>query len=1365
MDGLVAQGTESVYNFPQSLRRLDLFPYVPVAAVREHRTVCGAAATLVITAVMVVYLSTTIDSFVHSRPVIQQVFGTEAGRRFYIPDIAVSVVEGSDNTPVVSPRHWQIAFTKNVIVGQYRGGKTVRAIEQAGECGNISAKLNLTPSVRGNYSRLLSCPVHSNATFMQGQFNDPEYHYIGIDLRACDNRTYKGPGGCASLAETLELLRGRGVTLYVAQDRAAIQDSSAPALWSFKSELLPHIGVVYYSELYMQHWEDVDRRRYIFDPEKSVQYLRVLDRDSSLREFDPAGATLWRLYIRIAPLRVTQYMSRQLLLDLLGSWGALFGFLVNTVGLASLFISRRMFFAQLQLVSTDPELGLLRNYMFDHYGRISTVGLEEFHRAQLREESAREQFYAEVRASGLNLKRKFNIRRSWRPLSRDNYAPPVVARPLQALESATTSTRIQDILRLCGFESCRLFIGIDYTGSNAEKGHETFDGKSLHYIEPGQCNPYQRVIRALGAALEGFVDGSVAAYGFGDTTTRDVGVFSLAGDSEDTCGCVAEVLERYAEVTPHVELSCPTSFAPLIRRVVAESRGSPRHSILVIVADGQVSDDDATFSCSATTDTIAAIVEASAYPISIVTVGVGDGPWEKMRHFVTKLPQRRFDNFHFVEFHSCWDLAAGDEETKDARLASCCLETETRYAHLLQPLRDLAENWSVDIAKELEEYIDDLEGVTFAFDDSGKSLNFAQAALLIQGSALVYSKKVEYLYNLVFQALEFITSRRRPKEEDPNAANDAAETEPGEEEFLPLDDIAVATNIDLDDNKVKDEDESRDAWSRPGGAYASRALLLAAALRPDTSAGGDAFQLHSCAVHRSGALVLDAASSSCESADAWVSLAPGWGAARMSVAPQPVDGDVATGESAADFSMEIARPDAPPGADGVEPLGDVDDDDDSDGGDGNEVDSGEAGRSFDPAPLPDLNTTVGPDGRGPRVLAQRARNAQPRPRRGAFRGDGDTVVEEWVMQDPHDDLAVRLRPLRKGKTYRAPSQAELVGLSTSSAAAAAVAAKSIDEQPITAIVRARAPFFQEFDYLYVAEMRNRRASARRKRSASRHADHIGMAEAEAVERGEADEDWRRDIFDGDFETIADVEAAMEGAPAADAAGDADDNAPGDDSDDDDGFSDMPTVEETAAAVEELPEDPVLTQQQEMCKAEARHLEEVQLAVRISEWHARLAPLLEEQEARPVFDIQDTGRAILDQLAEDKVEEDKVVKFEEIAKGHKPWQISRMFLSTLLLINCKNIQVDSTAPLSFVLKSAVPRFDISSYNAAPPPEPSIQKIPGPRGPEHTDDDGQQMEEQQEEVEEAEEVEDVPKKKKKKSNKRKRVKDIATDDYSE
>ena len=90
-------------------------------------------------------------------------------------------------------------------------------------------------------------------------------------------------------------------------------------------------------------------------------------------------------------------------------------------------------------------------------------------------------------------------------------------------------------------------------------------------------------------------------------------------------------------------------------------------------------------------------------------------------------------------------------------------QSEQRFAHLLEPIRDLAQNWSIDVAAELEDYISELESITISFED-GKALDFAEAALLIQGSACVYSKKVEHLYTLVYNTLDRVVDKKRKEQ-------------------------------------------------------------------------------------------------------------------------------------------------------------------------------------------------------------------------------------------------------------------------------------------------------------------------------------------------------------------------------------------------------------------------------------------------------------------------------------------------------------------------------------------------------------------------------------------------------------------------
>lgn len=205
-----------------------------------------------------------------------------------------------------------------------------------------------------------------------------------------------------------------------------------------------------------------------------------------------------------------------------------------------------------------------------------------------------------------------------------------------------TIEEVQQALMKAGVESSQLILGIDFTKSNLWTGKKSFGGRSLHQVDRKSMNPYQTVIKVLGNTLEAFDDDKlIPAYGFGDATTANKSVFSFT-DGDRPCNGFAEVLTRYDQIVRGAHLAGPTNWAPIIDRAISIVAEEQCYHILVIVGDGQVTN---------AAETREAIVRASSYPLSIVAVGVGDGPWDMMEEFDDELPTRKFDNFQFVELN------------------------------------------------------------------------------------------------------------------------------------------------------------------------------------------------------------------------------------------------------------------------------------------------------------------------------------------------------------------------------------------------------------------------------------------------------------------------------------------------------------------------------------------------------------------------------------------------------------------------------------------------------------------------------------------------------------------------------------------
>jgi hypothetical protein len=217
-----------------------------------------------------------------------------------------------------------------------------------------------------------------------------------------------------------------------------------------------------------------------------------------------------------------------------------------------------------------------------------------------------------------------------------------------------TYEEVQQGLRKAGLEGCDLILGLDCTKSNTWNGKTTFAPYSpnLHaLVGDGVLNPYQQVIHIVGRTLEPFDDDNkIPTYLFGDAATKAVKVRSITGD--EPCNGFQDVLDHYnREVSAGLQMSGPTSFAPIIKKAINIVRKNKSYHILVIIADGAV---------TMVEETKKAIIKASKYPLSIIVVGVGDGDlgdgkigeaWKLMEEFDDGLPKRKFDNFQFVNFH------------------------------------------------------------------------------------------------------------------------------------------------------------------------------------------------------------------------------------------------------------------------------------------------------------------------------------------------------------------------------------------------------------------------------------------------------------------------------------------------------------------------------------------------------------------------------------------------------------------------------------------------------------------------------------------------------------------------------------------
>ena len=627
-------------------------------------------------------------------------------------------------------------------------------------------------------------------------------------------------------------------------------------------------------------------------------------------------------------------------------------------------------------------------------------------------------------------------------------------------------------------------------------------------------------------------------------------------------------------------------------------------------------------------------------------------------------------------------------------------DMESRFGHLLQPIRDLAQNWHIDLASELEDYLHELERLTVNIDSTTHSqlaqssqhsgsggsggaaqLNFVEAALLIQGSACVYSKKVEYLYSLLYSTLDVVIEQRRKDARKQSSINASGQDDDAVDEddrpLLPLDSIQEASNIDMDERATEPYAKAR---------RATLLYRLPAALRQRTGRGGAgasdkqegcSFRISECTVHSSGALLLEERDN-----------------ALLDANLRRISADVPFGSPAAAIRAHRESLHVQPTPSGSQQLQSAAaeavpqelDFNDHDGFDDNDDDAPAAFHDDLPFQQPPPLAVNGDAAFG--AAEAKAGKAV------RFASDGHlcsynelsvATVDPYTQLDPFD-ASYPTKPFKRGKTTRVYREkpatagvADMRGLYGSSGVYAAV-----EEEVRSGSVRVVC--HAEFAELFVGSVTRRRQEERKRRKRDREererqvrevdGRHVLPQHVGAVDDA-AEDDAAADLFDGGDGGAADEWDEPDPLPSAE-------------------FLPPALSFLTAASSASASSDDYTAASQtyeDLCR---QHLDAYlasaeqsvtssSLQARVREWQDKLEPILEEEDSHPNFDIRHYGDRMLQSLEEahqdGQAAVGELVAFEYAVRGVQKWEVCRLFLATLQLANNGNVEIDASTESS------------------------------------------------------------------------------------
>jgi len=605
---------------------------------------------------------------------------------------------------------------------------------------------------------------------------------------------------------------------------------------------------------------------------------------------------------------------------------------------------------------------------------------------------------------------------------------------------------------------------------------------------------------------------------------------------------------------------------------------------------------------------------------------------------------------------------------------------DTRFAELLKPIKDLTANWEVPLSQYLEEYLDDLQSIPITFDGNHTTVNFAQAALMLQGTASVYSKKVDFLWKLVLKMLEVLTSKKG-LDADNEGEEGQGDGEGGKTkrkrvvdmtaEFEELE-VDVAKHIDMknDDGSLESRKNAlnfiyitpRQLIEKEGSEQKQVKVNIFMGTKFDLLGSKEDFRINSQYVGNSGKLGDDLIVDERE-ANTSVSFFGDDSIDLMEASCHDVSMPVEEEMAPMEMACEL-----PP-----DNIAVIADDCEAAPVDGFE-DAPEAEGFGDLSTHSDMmeSSPEKEQGRGLRdVLTEVDLNVTPEP-----------VFDPWAPLDPH---AVTQTPkaIKKGRTIKyPPSILEQHARAKEGDENRPVRKPQIVpiEQYLVAEMSANVTTFprihSEFYDLAFKEQqrrkeweRNRRKAHQKKNTKQREPHRVDRPPAEEVP-DTGDDFWGEPPVHDQDEDVYDADCVE-----PEFNGDGEDRLPDPHLGGDIGAvvmdqEDNPLEDgdETTDSYEAL----VTKRVAEFVQRSQDYIQSSELTRRVSAWHETIGPRLENVERRKAFDVHYYGSHVLGSFPDSQRK--SKIKFSKVVAGKPGEETARYFLSTLMLANTMNVQI-------------------------------------------------------------------------------------------